>query len=153
MFTPGQVSDMLEVPPSTLRRYVKQFEKHLSESATKTRGRRFTERDVATLAQARELLQQGRKPKETNELLGVVGEDDSEAQVDSALMLVPSIAEALAGALDVAQSLRSEVGTLAEQVEEIAEGQGATRAELTVLREYMRRPWWSRLFSGPTLDD
>ena len=30
MFTPGQVSDMLEVPPSTLRRYVKQFETHLS---------------------------------------------------------------------------------------------------------------------------
>jgi len=140
---------MLEVPPSTLRRYVKNFETHLSESATKKRGRRFSERDVATLARARELLQQGRKPKETNELLAVVGEDDSEAQVDSALMLVPSISEALAGALDVAQTLRSEVGTLAEQVEEIAEGQGATRAELALLREYMRRPWYRRLFSGP----
>ena len=43
MFTPGQVSDMLEVPPSTLRRYVKQFETHLSESATKKRGRHYTE--------------------------------------------------------------------------------------------------------------
>ena len=29
---------------------------------------------------------------------------------------------------------------------------GAARAELTLLREYMRRPWYRRLFSGPTLD-
>jgi hypothetical protein len=46
MFTPGQVSEMLEIPPSTLRRYLKQFETHLSESATKKRGRRFSEGEV-----------------------------------------------------------------------------------------------------------
>ena len=59
MFTPGQVSDMLEIPPSTLRRYVKDYPEHLSETATKKRGRRYTELDIATLD--REQLELARK--------------------------------------------------------------------------------------------
>lgn len=143
MFTPGQVSDMLEVPPSTLRRYVKQFVKHLSESATKKRGRRFTEQDIATLARARELLTQGRKPKETDELLAVVGDDDPEAQPDAALALVPSISEALAGALDVARGLRAEVDDLSEK-------QGDTAARVRGLEAWLREPWYRRIFGSPT---
>ena len=142
MFTPGQVSDMLEVPPSTLRRYVLQFTTHLSETAIKKRGRRFAERDVATLARARELLQQGRKPPEVNELLAVVGQE--EAQPDAALALVPSISAALTEALDMAQSLRAEVGDLAGQVEQVAQDQGATKDELAELRKWLRLPWYKR---------
>jgi len=149
MYTSGQVAAMVDTPPSTLRRYVKQFAKHLSKSATRPRGRRFSELDIAMLARARELLQQGREPEEVDTLLAVMGEDDPEAQPDSALLLVPAISEALAGALNVSRQLRSEVGTLAEQVEEIAEGQGATRAELAVLRGYLRQPWYRRLFGQP----
>jgi len=142
MFTPGQVSDMLDVPPSTLRRYVKQFVKHLSESATKKRGRRFTEQDIATLARARELLQQGRKPKEANELLAVVGEDDPEAQPGAALALVPSISAALTEALDAARGLRTEVDDLSEK-------QGDTAARVYGLETWLREPWYRRIFSSP----
>ena len=149
MFTPGQVSDMLDVPSSTLRRYVKQFAAHLSETATKKRGRRFTERDVATLARARELLQQGRKPPEVNELLPVLGKEDPEAQPDAALALVPSISAALTEALDLAHSLRAEVGDLAGQVEQVAQDQGATREELAELRKWLRLPWYRRLRTPP----
>lgn len=142
MFTPGQVSDMLDVPSSTLRRYVKQFAAHLSETATKKRGRRFTEQDIATLARARELLQQGRKPEETNELLAVVGEDDPEAQPDAALMLVPSISAALTEALDAARGLRAEVDDLSEK-------QGDTAARVNGLQAWLREPWYRRLFGRP----
>ena len=149
MFTPGQVSDMLDVPSSTLRRYVKQFAAHLSETSTKKRGRRFTERDVATLARARGLLQQGRKPPEVNELLPVLGKEDPEAQPDAALALVPSISAALTEALDMAQSLRAEVGDLAGQVEQVAQDQGATREELAELRKWLRLPWYQRWRTPP----
>ena len=142
MFTPGQVSDMLDVPSSTLRRYVKQFAAHLSETATKKRGRRFTEQDIATLARARELLQQGRKPEETNELLAVVGEDDPEAQPDAALALVPSISAALTEALDAARGLPAEV-------EDLSEKQGGTAARVDGLETWLREPWYRRLFGSP----
>ncbi|MCH8093054.1 MAG: MerR family transcriptional regulator [Chloroflexi bacterium] len=62
MFTPGQVSDMLEIPPSTLRRYVKDFPKHLSKTATKKRGRRFTELNIAILARGSRQAALGRWP-------------------------------------------------------------------------------------------
>ena len=153
MYTSGQVADMLATPPSTLRRYVKIYGKHLSESATKKRGRRFTERDVATLARARSLLQQGRTPKETNDLLAVVGEDAPEVEPDAALMLVPSISAALTEALDATQSLRADVSTLAEQVESVSDSQEETRAALTLIREYMRLPFYRRWLSGPPLDE
>ena len=143
MFTPGQVSDMLEIPSSSLRRYVLRFAEHLSATAIKKRGRRFTERDIATLGRARELLQQGRDPLEVNGLLGVVGEEDSEAEPDAALMLVPSISAALTEVGDLTQSLRAEV-------RDLAESQGATAEELAELRKWLRLPWYQRLFRpGP----
>jgi len=146
MFTPGQVSDMLDIPPSTLRRYVKDFPTHLSETATKKRGRRFNERDVTVIARARELLQLGRDPKEVNELLAVVGEDQ-EATTVSALALVPSISQALTEALDTARSLRMEVVELGDQVDVVAERQAATDRRLEQLEMWIREPWWRRLFA------
>jgi len=144
MFTPGQVSDMLEIPPSTLRRYVKDFPKHLSETATKKRGRRFTEHDIATLARARELLQQGRKPKETNKLLAIVGQEDGQAEPDSALALVPSISHALSEVQEQAQALRS-------ILENVADNQNAANRRLEALEAWMREPWYRRLFARPHL--
>jgi len=153
MFTPGQLSDMLSIPPSTLRRYVKQFADHLSEEATKKRGRRFTERDVAVLARARELIQQGRSPEEVTALLQVVGDEGEKTEdAASALDLVPSISRALTEAVDTALALRSEVGDLSEKVEEVARSQGATDDELLRIRKWMNQPWWRRLFGKPPDD-
>jgi len=150
MFTSGQISDMLSIPPSTLRRYVKQFVEHLSKDATKKRGRRFTERDVAVLARARELIQQGRSPEEVTSLLQVVGDEEEKPEDSaSALDLVPSISRALTEAVDTARALRTDVEDLAGDVAEIAKAQGASEDELRALREWMRQPWWRRLFGQP----
>ena len=150
MFTPGQLNDMLSIPPSTLRRYVKQFSDHLSEQATKKRGRRFTERDVAVLARARELIQQGRGPDEVTALLQVVGDEEERPEDNaSALALVPSISRALTEAVDAARALRVEVGDLSDQVKDVARAQGSTDEELGKLREWMSQPWWKKLFTKP----
>ena len=143
MFTPGQVSDMLEVPPSTLRRYVKDYPEHLSKTATKKRGRRYTEVDIATLARAREMLQQGRSPDEVGSLLAVVGQDDPEAEPDSVLNLVPSISQALSEVQEQAQALRSILET-------VADNQNAADSRLEALEAWMREPWYRRLFGFPT---
>ncbi len=149
MFTPGQLSDMLEIPPSTLRRYVTQFAAYLSDQAQRQRGRRFTPEDVDTLGRARELLTQGRSPEEVGPLLQVVREEGDGPEPGEALALVPAISEALAQAVDAARALRSDLDGLADQVAAVAQDQGATDAELQQLREWLRRPWWRRLFSSP----
>ena len=113
MFTSGQICDMPSIPPSTLRRYVNQFVEHLSKDATKKRSRRFTERDVAVLARARELIQQGRSPEEVTSLLQVVGEEGEKPEDSaSSLDLVPSMSRALTEAVDTARALRTELGDL-----------------------------------------
>jgi len=142
MFTPGQVSDMLEVPPSTLRRYVKDYPEHLSKTATKKRGRRYTEADIATLARAREMLQQGRSPDEVGSLLAVVGQDDPEAEPDSVLNLVPSISQALSEVQEQAQALRSILET-------VADNQNVAEHRLEALEAWSREPWYRRLFASP----
>jgi len=142
MFTPGQVSEMLEIPPSTLRRYVKDYPEHLSKTATKKRGRRYTEADIATLARAREMLQQGREPEEVGKLLAVVGQEDGQAEPDSALALVPSISQALSEVQEQSQALRS-------ILESVADRQAAADQRVEALEAWMREPWYRRLFGGP----
>lgn len=142
MFTPGQVSDMLEIPPSTLRRYVKDYPEHLSKTATKKRGRRYSELDIATLARAREMLQQGRDPEEVNKLLAVVGQEDGQAEPDSALALVPSISQALVEVQEQAQALRS-------ILEAVADRQSDAERRVEILEAWIGEPWYRRVFASP----
>ena len=143
MFTPGQVSDMLEVPPSTLRRYVKDYPEHLSETATKKRGRRYSEADTATLARAREMLQQGRDPEEVGKLLAAVGQEGGQAEPDSALAPVPSISQALVEVQEQAQALRS-------ILEAVADRQSEAERRVEILEAWIREPWYRRVFGGPS---
>jgi len=142
MFTPGQVSEMLEIPPSTLRRYVKDHPEHLSKTATKKRGRRYTEADIATLARAREMLQQGREPEEVGKLLAVVSQENGQAEPNSALVLVPSISQALGEVQEQAQAVRS-------ILEAVADRQSEAERRVEILEAWISEPWYRRLFARP----
>jgi DNA-binding transcriptional MerR regulator len=132
---------MLEIPPSTLRRYVKEYADHLTDLATKKRGRRFTELDIATLARVRTLLQQGRNPEEVNELMGVVGIEEGDASADSALALVPTISHALSELEDAAQGIRLDL-------EDLSNNQTESERRLAEIETWMSRPWYKRLFAS-----
>jgi DNA-binding transcriptional MerR regulator len=58
-FTPKQAAEILEIPPSTLRRYRSKWADYLSAPDEK---RRFTDQDIDTLRVIRDLTNQ-RKPK------------------------------------------------------------------------------------------
>jgi len=58
MFTPGIAAELLSTPPSTLRRYAVLFAPFLSSAARKRR-RSYTQSDLDTLAQIKELLSDG----------------------------------------------------------------------------------------------
>jgi len=67
--TPSEVSQQLEIPPATLRRYVSLFGEHLSEEATAPRGRQFGDADLATLARIRAMLSEGSSVDDVHEAL------------------------------------------------------------------------------------
>jgi len=137
MYTPSQASEMLHIPPSTLRRYASQFSEHLSEHANKTRGRRYTEADITILARARELLKNGNSPDKTNELLSVVS--DEQAEPESALALIPSISQALTEALDTSRALRSEVDEIKERQEQSDANLEAAADNITLAHIHIER--------------
>lgn len=59
MATPTEVSEQLDIPPATLRRYVSLFGDHLSEEAKLPRGRQFGDEDLEVLARIRTMLSDG----------------------------------------------------------------------------------------------
>jgi len=92
MFSPGQASELLEIPPSTLRRYAKLFEKYLSEGARKKR-RTYTETDLSKLKQIKELLDAGSTIKEVPDQLGKTLEVQKEDT--STALALPGLIEQL----------------------------------------------------------
>lgn len=141
-FTPSQVSDMLGIPPSTLRRYVADFGDHLSAKANRPRGRRYSDQDIATLKKARELLNQRQPVDQVNRLLGII--DDPEATPSDSLALVPDISTALTTALEAARGLRIEVDDLAERQDQADD-------RLDALTEWVAIPWYRRIGQSPPL--
>jgi DNA-binding transcriptional MerR regulator len=143
VYTPDQTSKMLKIPLSTLRRYASQYSEHLSEH-TKRRKRRYTEQDITTLARARELLSSGKSPSEVNKLLSVITTD--EQLPDNTLALIPSISQALAQALDTAQTLRADVDQHDKRLNETESKLLELSNRLDELVSAKNTPWYKKLF-------
>jgi DNA-binding transcriptional MerR regulator len=60
MNTAREVSEILGIPASTLRRYVSDYFEFLSPEATQPHARRFNQTDLAALAKIRQGLNEGR---------------------------------------------------------------------------------------------
>jgi DNA-binding transcriptional MerR regulator len=70
MITPSQVSESLNVPASTIRRWAARFEKHLSPRKGKKRS--YTISDLDTFRKIRDLSNNGHGLKKIAEMLDVV---------------------------------------------------------------------------------
>lgn len=115
MFTPTQVSEMLSIPTSTLRRYSNDFKKHLSTLASGGRIRRYTNEDIVILARARKLLKVGHSPDEVNTLLSIVEDNELAYEENDGLEFVPGIAEAIEALNSQARNIRNAVDDLADR--------------------------------------
>jgi len=70
MITPSQVSESLNVPASTIRRWAARFEKHLSPRKGKKRS--YTIDDLNTFRKIRDLSNSGHSLNKISEMLDVV---------------------------------------------------------------------------------
>lgn len=133
MFTSGQVATMLELPSSTLRRYVATFGGFLSEGARQARSRRFTDGDVVILRRIRELLGEGRSPAEVKELLASLDVAVVEAKTPATVLeLLPGIGQELAAQRQLAHVLQLEMEDVSDR--------------LAAVEAYLMAPWYRRPF-------
>lgn len=147
-YTPGQVSEMLGIPVSTLRNYARIFSEHLSSQEGR-KQRLYTERDVLIFSQVKDLSGQNVPIGEIGQRLVIVSPVEDKPQ-PSALALVPSIAAELEDSRTMARSALSQVVATDEKTEKLAsqlavslEEQSKTAAKIN---NYLSLPWWKRLF-------
>jgi len=133
MHSPGEVSGILQIPASTLRRYVAEYKEFLSPEATQPRNRRFNQTDLGVLAKIRQGLNDGIPSEKIKDDLGTIVEDELEAE--RALVEYEPINQALT-------TIRSDVTGIVDEM-------GKHEDRLSRLEEWLRLPWWKRLFVRP----
>lgn len=157
MYTPGQVAQMLDIPPSTLSRYARVYKSYLSEGA-KLRRRAYAESDIVTLARIRKYSDEGMSDEEVKARLQIIEEAPTDK---SALALVPSLAKELEHAQSTARNALALVESLVASVERLPhlesqiaalaaslEEEKAARLQLEKdLQAYKDRPWYKRIFN------
>ena len=126
MFSPSQTATMLQIAPSTLRKYANLYSEHLSESARR-KQRKYTDSDIATLKRVCQLRSEGVSLDQISDKLGVV----AIIEPQDSLLLIPEISQAF-------EDLRAVIAHLQEQ--------NADYEERIKLLEEKNRPFWDRIF-------
>ena len=129
MITPKQVSDSLNVPPSTIRRWANRFESHLS--SRKGKKRVYTTSDLDVFRRIRDYSASGLGLDRIDELLGVV--EKQEDQSKELLVLA-----------DFVQAIESAHNTIAQMQNQIDE----QSARIDSLEEYIKSPWYKKIFGS-----
>jgi DNA-binding transcriptional MerR regulator len=159
MLTPGQVSESLKVPASTLRRWAVKFVDHLSPQPKGRTHRKYTVDDLNTFRRIRDLSGQGFTLEEIANRLDVVDQDPPPDDTTD-LITTEGYSQMLSYAVESLNSLQS---TIASQQMIIADqGQRITRLEsktidvdagqsdeLQRLRKWAALPWYKRIFKPP----
>jgi len=131
VFTPAQVAQTLNTPPSTLRRWAKRFAAFLSPQSGKKRT--YTVADIDTLKRIQDLSAQGLSYAQIAQTLTVV----SQPPADTALISLADFAQAL-------ESAHAQLASLQAQVAQQAE-------ELQAIKAWLRLPFYKRLGKKPPL--
>lgn len=136
MYTPEQTAEMLQIAPSTLRKYSRLYHDHLSPSANR-KQRKFTEADIATLQKVVQMRAEGVSLAEIPGQLVTV--QPEEVTIDNSLALIPAIATEL-------QSLHDQISQLQASQDEKITALQSKLDQLTQELEQIKTPWYKRIF-------
>ena len=140
MYQPHQVTDMLDIPPSTLRRLSVEFAALLSK--TPGRHRRYSERDIDTLRRIRAMTGQGMTLATIHEQLTIVETPPAAPPAENTLAIIPSIAAEFTRLDNYSQSVGRELEALRASWK-------VDHERLERFAEWAALPWWKRLFTPP----
>ena len=136
MITPGQVSDSLTVPSSTIRRWAKRFDKFLSQQQGKKRV--YTLSDLDTLRQIRDLSAQGLTLDQIANALQVV---EQPQPADTAL-ISPEAVRAIEQINNQLMSLQQAYDKQQSEFDELR----------NQLKAFYDLPWYKRIGKKPNLE-
>ena len=128
LLTAGQVCELLEISKSTLRNWRDAWLEHLSDSAKKKRGRRYTPEDIEILKRGKLLLSRGFTMRTANDNMLV--QDDRQ---EVTLQRLDEFAEFRESYNELMTNLAVELSYYRSQYEELLE----RVAEL-------EKPFWKR---------
>lgn len=146
-YSPGQVTDILGIPPSTLRHYAKLFKVYLS-SQDGRKQRLYTEKDLLIFSQIKDFSAANIPLDQIGQRLVVV-EQDSPRITDSALALIPSVAGEIKAAQDAARNALAKLESIQQASQDQAEQLSQLTAQLAKLHQWAALPWYKRLFTRP----
>ena len=115
-YAPGDASAALDIPSSSLRRYVSLFGDYLSESARRRRGRRFTDQDLGVLTRIRDLATEGVKLADIPAQLG----DVKEISPPETALDLPGFQNRLAEMFEMFQDTQKDVNELRSTVDRLS---------------------------------
>jgi len=135
-----EIANLLEVTPTTVRRYSKDFGSHLSDG-TRRKRRIFSDGDLAILKRAQELMGDGFTKRTVNEMLftEAIAPDEPTSQLQK---VFPEVAQHI-------EQQREELVLIRSHIDERLSKVDSLEAELAELRGYIGSPWYQRLFRRP----
>jgi DNA-binding transcriptional MerR regulator len=151
MLTPGQVSESLDVPPSTLRRWAGRFADHLSPQPSGRGHRSYTVDDLNTFRRIRDLSGQGVLLDDIAKRLDVV---DPPPDDTTDLITTEGYSRMLDYAVNTLQSMQSTITDQGQRItrleSRIIDAGQKDDQELKRLRKWAALPWYKRIFKPPT---
>lgn len=142
MFSPKQVSDMLQIPPSTLRRYSVLFAAHLSPQK-EGKKRVYTDQDITILKRIKDLSH--KMPIDQIGPRLVIVDDPPPAPKEETSSLLPEIFARFDWLEADRQKTAKEISELTTRLERLE----ADNAHTERLKAWAALPWWQRLFIPP----
>lgn len=130
MITPGQASESLNVPTSTIRRWSARFERHLSKRPGKKRT--YTPTDLDTFRRIRDLSTSGFGLDRIDSMLEVV---ETPTDPTTALITLADFVQSL-------ESAHNQVASLQQRFDE-------QKARLDALEAWLALPWYKRIGKNP----
>lgn len=133
MITPSQISESLNVPASTVRRWAVRFEKHLSKRTGKKRT--YTPTDLDTFRRIRDLSASGFGLDRIDSMLDVV---ETPQDKSTALITLADFVQSL-------EIAHNQVATLQARLDE-------QNARLDTLEKWLALPFYKRIGKRPPID-
>lgn len=152
-YSPGEVSDLLSVPASTLRRWAVRFEKVLTPQAPEAgRHRVYSNSDIETFRQIRDLAAKGHSLRAIENILTVIPSGQSKPEFMPNFEPIdepaPDTETAQNSALMV-MGISRELGTHNAQIQALQDQINKQNERLTALTEFMALPWYKRIGKRP----
>jgi len=130
MITPKQVSESLNVPSSTIRRWAVRFEDVLSKQDSKKRM--YTMEDLDTFRKIRDYSKQGKSLDNIADKLKIVASKvDQEQKPETGLILHPELVSFMQNIAEQNVALQLQANKLQEQVDQ--------------LTAWISLPWYKRI--------